>query len=100
MKARNKYMLSVPEAGALLGLKRTVAYEAAKRGHLPTITLNNRLYVTVAALEALIGQRIDVDTLNGGTLRAWKMPACTASARKSVLSPTFAVTVALTEASK
>ncbi len=66
MKARNPYLLSVPEAGALLGLGRTASYEAAKRGHLPTITLNNRLYVTIAALEALIGRRIDVDALNGG----------------------------------
>jgi hypothetical protein len=37
---------------------------------------------------------------SAGTLRIWKMPACTASARNSVFSPTLAVTVALTEASK
>ena len=64
MKQANKYLLPVPLAGKLIGLKRTSAYEAAGLGDLPTIKINGRLYVPVAALEQLVGQPIDVDALD------------------------------------
>lgn len=66
MTVRNKYLLTVPQAGELLGLSRTPSYEAARRGDLPTVRINNRLYVPVAALEQLLGKPIDVDALEGG----------------------------------
>jgi hypothetical protein len=39
-KARNRrgpFGLSIPEAGAMIGLGRNAAYEAAKRGEIPTM---------------------------------------------------------------
>lgn len=40
--------ISVPEAGALLGLKRAAAYKAAKRGDIPTIPVGKGLRVPTA----------------------------------------------------
>ncbi len=41
----------------------TASYEAARRGDLPTIKVNGRLWVPVARLEQLIGQPIDIDAV-------------------------------------
>ncbi len=46
--------LSVPEAGALLGISRALAYELARTGDLPTLRLGRRIVVPRAALAALI----------------------------------------------
>ena len=48
-------VVTVEVGGALLGMSRATAYEAAARGDLPTIRLNGRLHVPVAALYALVG---------------------------------------------
>lgn len=45
---------SIPEAGALLGLGRAAAYEAARRGDLPMISLGSRKRCPVAQLERLL----------------------------------------------
>jgi excisionase family DNA binding protein len=45
---------SVEEAGRLLGLSRNSAYEAAKRGELPTLTFGRRLVVPRVALMRLL----------------------------------------------
>jgi excisionase family DNA binding protein len=45
----------IPEAGRLLGVGRNQAYEAAKRGEIPTIKIGNRLLVPKAALRRLLG---------------------------------------------
>jgi excisionase family DNA binding protein len=45
---------SVPEAGQLLGLSRNSAYEAARRGDLPTIRIGRRLFVAKAALDRML----------------------------------------------
>jgi hypothetical protein len=37
--------ISVPEAGASVGLGRSASYEAAKRGDIPTIPFGGRLLV-------------------------------------------------------
>lgn len=47
-------IVTVEVAGQLLGMTRATAYRAADRGELPTITLNGRLHVPVAALYALL----------------------------------------------
>lgn len=47
--------LSVEEAGRLLGISRGLAYEAARRGELPTIRLGRRLLVPRARLLELVG---------------------------------------------
>ena len=47
--------VSVPRAGQALGLGRNASYEAAKRGHLPTIKFGRRLVVPVEALRRMLG---------------------------------------------
>jgi excisionase family DNA binding protein len=45
---------NVPDAGKVLGIGRSAAYEAARRGELPTIKIGRRLLVPVVALERLL----------------------------------------------
>jgi excisionase family DNA binding protein len=40
-----RLVYTVPEAGRLLGLGRNAAYEAAKRGDIPTLRMGRRLLV-------------------------------------------------------
>lgn len=47
--------VSVEEAGAWLGLSRSSAYEAARRGELPTLRFGRRLMVPTARLRVLLG---------------------------------------------
>ena len=49
--------LTVEEAATLLGLGRSAAYEAARRGQLPTRRLGRRLLVPVPALLEWLGAR-------------------------------------------
>lgn len=44
----------VPRAGALLGLSRVAAYEAAKRGDIPTIRIGKLLRVPKAAFHQML----------------------------------------------
>jgi excisionase family DNA binding protein len=46
--------LSVVEAGLLLGLGRNSAYEACRRGYIPTIRLGRRIRVPTARLQMLL----------------------------------------------
>lgn len=46
--------LSVPEAGRRLGLGRYAAYEAAKKGEIPTIKFGHRIRVPIVALERML----------------------------------------------
>ena len=50
-----RLVYTVPEAGRLLGLGRNTAYEAAKRGEIPTIRMGRLLRVPKAALLKLVG---------------------------------------------
>jgi excisionase family DNA binding protein len=45
---------SIPQAGKLLGYSRNTAYDAARRGELPTIRLGHKIRVPKAALERLL----------------------------------------------
>lgn len=54
-RAIDRRTLSIEEAGRVLGVGRGLAYEAARRGQIPTIRLGHRLVVPVAALERLLG---------------------------------------------
>jgi len=47
--------ITVEEAAALLGIGRTAAYEAARRGQLPTRRLGRRLVVPVPAFLDWLG---------------------------------------------
>jgi excisionase family DNA binding protein len=51
----DRLVLSVAEAGRLLGVSRAFAYELAARGELPTIRLGRRILVPKAALLAMVG---------------------------------------------
>jgi excisionase family DNA binding protein len=46
---------TVEEAAALLQIGRSAAYEAARRGELPTVRIGRSLRVPRHALEALLG---------------------------------------------
>jgi excisionase family DNA binding protein len=45
--------MSVPEAGRVLGIGRNAAYEAARRGEIPTIKIGRLLRVPVVAMERM-----------------------------------------------
>jgi excisionase family DNA binding protein len=47
-------VLTVPEAGKLLGLSKNPAYSAAARGEIPTIRIGRKLVVPKAALARLL----------------------------------------------
>lgn len=47
--------VTVPEAGAVLGICTRSAYNAARRGDLPTITVGRRTLVPVQPLLRLLG---------------------------------------------
>jgi excisionase family DNA binding protein len=48
------YVLTVPEAGARLGLGRNASYEAAARGDIPTIRIGKLLRVPKVAFDRLL----------------------------------------------
>lgn len=50
----NRLVLTVPEAGRILGLSRNGAYAAAERGEIPTIRIGRLLKVPKAALDRLL----------------------------------------------
>ena len=45
---------TIPEATKILGIGRSAAYEAARRGEIPTIRIGKRILVPVAALESML----------------------------------------------
>ena len=52
---QDRATVTVPEAGDLLGICSRSAYNAARRGDLPTITVGRRQLVPVPALLRLLG---------------------------------------------
>jgi excisionase family DNA binding protein len=50
----DRLVYTVQEAGALLGLTKNAAYEAAKRKDFPTIKIGRLIRVPKAALHAMI----------------------------------------------
>jgi excisionase family DNA binding protein len=51
----DRLVLTVAEAGQLLGISRAFAYELVARGELPVIRLGRRIVVPKAALLAMVG---------------------------------------------
>lgn len=64
---RSRATVSVEEAGALLGLGRVSAYEAAKRGDLPTIRIGRRIVVSGPGLLRMVDPGV---TSQPGDLRS------------------------------
>lgn len=50
----SRLVYSVEEAGKLLGLGRSGAYEAVRRGDIPTIRIGRRWLVPKAALDSML----------------------------------------------
>jgi excisionase family DNA binding protein len=46
--------MSVEEASEALGISRSLAYELARRGQIPSLRLGRRIVVPVRALEDLV----------------------------------------------
>jgi hypothetical protein len=51
---RTQATISVPKAGAILGLNRCAAYAAARRGELPTIMFGHRIMVLTKPLARML----------------------------------------------
>ena len=51
----DRLVYTVPEAGRLLGLGRNAAYDAAKRGDIPTIRMGRLLRVPKGPFHKLLG---------------------------------------------
>jgi excisionase family DNA binding protein len=52
--ADRRLTLTVEEAGQLLGVSRSYAYELVRQGALPCLRLGRRIVIPVRALEALL----------------------------------------------
>jgi excisionase family DNA binding protein len=50
----DRLVLEVPEAGRMLGLSRNAAYEAARRGDLPTIRIGKLIRVPKLAFQQML----------------------------------------------
>lgn len=48
--------LTVKEAAAVLGIGRNTAYEAVKRGDIPSLSIGGRILIPTARLFALLGE--------------------------------------------
>lgn len=48
---------SVEEAALLLGISRNSAYEAVRRGEIPTIKIGRRILIPISRLEDLLESR-------------------------------------------
>jgi excisionase family DNA binding protein len=51
---QSRLTLTVEEAAATLGISRAFAYEAVRRGEIPSIRIGRRVLVPRAALEKLL----------------------------------------------
>lgn len=54
MSDDDRMVYDIPEAAAILGMGRNAAYEAAKRGDIPTIKIGKLIRVPKKALHALL----------------------------------------------
>lgn len=52
---RERPTLTVPEAGALVGLGRSASFDAVKRGEIPALRFGRRLAVPTARLLEMLG---------------------------------------------
>lgn len=55
-ESADRRTLTVEEAGRQLGISRNSAYEAAKRGEIPTIRIGRLILVPIAAFARLLDE--------------------------------------------
>lgn len=60
-----RLVVTVPEAGRLLGLSKDAAYGAVHRGEIPSLRCGRRILVPVPKLLALLGA--DMETAGSAT---------------------------------
>lgn len=53
-RTTSKLTISITEAAERLGISRNLAYEAARRGDIPTIKIGKRLLVPITTLDRLL----------------------------------------------
>jgi excisionase family DNA binding protein len=58
MLLSERLVYTVPEAGKLLGLGRNAAYDAAKRGDIPTLRIGRLLLVPKGPFHRMVGADI------------------------------------------
>ena len=64
-----RFVMTVPEAARkYLGLGRSAAYEAARRGEIPTIRIGKRLLVPIVAIERMLAEACPITKLKDGTI--------------------------------
>ena len=56
MTSEEKLVYTVEEAGKLLGIGRSAAYEAARSGELPVIRIGRRWLVSKQALDRMLSE--------------------------------------------
>jgi hypothetical protein len=54
-RRRSPFAYDIPEAGALIGLSRNAAYEAAKRGEIPTVQMGRLKKVPRVPFDRMFG---------------------------------------------
>ena len=64
---QNRLVLTVPEAADLLGICRNAAYEAVRRGEIPSIRFGKRLVVPRPAFEEMLKGGATTDQNNQGS---------------------------------
>ena len=52
----SSHTMSVEQAGALVGISRGSAYEAARSGAIPSLRIGRRVVIPVARLAVLLGE--------------------------------------------
>ena len=51
----DRTVITVEEAGAVLGISRSTAYQCVKRGEIPSLRLGRRVVVPVARFRKMLG---------------------------------------------
>jgi excisionase family DNA binding protein len=72
---RDRPTITVEEAGPVLGISRSSAYEAARTGEIPTLRIGRRLVVPVGALRRMLGEVAENDHDPGANRAAEKASA-------------------------
>jgi excisionase family DNA binding protein len=54
-RPQKRFTCTIEAAGEMLGIGRSLAYQAARRGEIPTIRLGRKLLVPLGRLEQMIG---------------------------------------------
>lgn len=69
---QQKLTYSVEEAGEILGISRSSAYEAAYRGDIPTLRIGKRILVPRIPFERMLGKEPEKpaqDIINDGEVK-------------------------------